>query len=153
MDTNTSTCPTCIRGLRSAFAAVATTLLVAVSAPASASNLVEREYAEAVQSFRAGRTSEAFGRFMDLANRGDVDSARIALFMHQYGQPLYGKHWDAGPQNVAYWASLVRNSGTSARATGEFAPTVLVPQKPKARLAAAKPATGTTLKKVARTFD
>lgn len=153
MHTNNSTRSPRTRGLRSAFAAAATVLLVAVSAPAGAGNLVEREYAEAVQTFRAGRTSEAFGRFMDLANRGDVDAARIALFMHQYGQPLYGKHWDAGPQNVAYWASLVRNSGTSARPTGEFAPTVLVPQKPKTGVAAAKPAAGTPLKKVARTFD
>ena len=141
------------QALRSTFAAVATVFLLALAAPASASNLVEREYAEALQSFRSGRTSEAFGRFMDLANRGDVDSARIALFMHQYGQPLYGKHWDAGPQNVAYWTSLVRNSGTTARPTGEFAPTVLNPQKPKAPVAAARPAQGTPLKKVARTLD
>jgi hypothetical protein len=153
MDTTASLRAPRIHCLRSTFAAVAAVLLITLGTPATAGNLVEREYAEAVQTFRAGRTSEAFGRFMDLANRGDVDAARIALFMHQYGQPLYGKHWDAGPQNVEYWATLVRNSGTSARPTGEFPPTVLNPQKPKSRVAAAKPAQGTPLKKVARTLD
>ena len=107
--------------------------LLAASLPALAGNLAEREYERAVQSFRAGRLSEAFGQFMELANRGDVDSARVALFMHSYGPVLYGKQWDAGPQNVAYWDTLVRNSGSSARLVPEFQPTVLKPAKPKAR--------------------
>ena len=119
--------------LRRHAAAVLATALLACSLPTLAANPVEREYESAVRSFRAGRLSEAFGQFMDLANRGDVDSARVALFMHSYGPVLYGKDWDAGPQNVAYWNTLVRNSGTSARAMPDFPPTVLVPAKAKAR--------------------
>ena len=110
-----------------ALAAIAAATLLACSLPASAASPVEREYDQAVRSFRAGRLSEAFGRFVDLANRGDVDSARIALFMQSYGSALYGKQWDAGPENAAYWSMLVRNSGTSTRALPEVQQTVLTP--------------------------
>ena len=88
-------------------AAMASTLL-AFSLPSGATSPVEREYEQAVHAFRTGRTSEAFGRFVDLANRGDVDSARVALFMQSYGPALYGKQWDAGPENVAYWSAKYR---------------------------------------------
>jgi hypothetical protein len=114
-----------------ALAALCAGVLLALSVPVRASDLVEREYEQAVRSFRAGRLSEAFGRFADLANRGDVDSARIALFMQGYGHTLYGKEWDAGPDHVAYWNMLVRNSGTSARPLPEYKPTVLRPTKGK----------------------
>lgn len=122
---------------RRSFAAFVAMLLLAVSLPSAAASPVEREYAAAVKSFRSGRLSEAFGQFMAIANRGDVDAARVALFMHMYGPVLYGKQWDAGDQNVAYWSMLVRNSGSSARPMPEFQPTVLVPSKP--RPAPAKP--------------
>jgi hypothetical protein len=117
---------------RALLAALASTVL-AFSMPSGATSLAEREYEQAVQAFRTGRLSEAFGRFVDLANRGDVDSARVALFMQSYGPVLYGKQWDAGPENVAYWSTLVRNSGTSARPMPEFQPTVLSPGKSKPR--------------------
>jgi hypothetical protein len=113
---------------RALVAAVASTLL-AFSLPSGAASPVEREYEQAVHAFRTGRLSEAFGRFVDLANRGDVDSARVALFMQSYGPVLYGKQWDAGPQNVAYWDMLIRNSGTSARPLPELQQTVLTPGK------------------------
>ena len=113
--------------------------MLAPTPRAHAAGAADREYQEAVQAFREGRTSDAFGRFIDLANRGDVDAARIALFMHSYGPVLFGKQWDAGSQDVAYWTTLVRNSGSTARALPEFAPTVLNPGKGKVRPAPAKP--------------
>lgn len=125
-----------VRAIRRIAAVVAATLFIATGVHAGAGAIADREYAEAVQTFRSGRMAEAFGRFAALANRGDPDSARVALFLHQYGPALYGKHWDAFPQDVAYWGTLVRNSGNSARANSEFAPTVLNPQKPKTRVAA-----------------
>jgi hypothetical protein len=135
------------RSLRAAFTAFVTVLLLGASFPSGAANFVEREYADAVRSFKSGRTSEAFGQFIDLANRGDVDSARIALFMHTYGAVLFNKQWDAGPQDVAYWNSLVRNSANSGRPPMEFQPTVLVPGKarPKAAPAKARPAPAANL--------
>ena len=118
----------------------AATLLLACSFPSGAASPVEREYDQAVRSFRAGRLSEAFGRFVELANRGDVDSARVALFMQSYGPVLYGKQWDAGPENAAYWSMLVRNSGTSTRALPEIQQTVLTPgAKSRARAMPVRP--------------
>jgi hypothetical protein len=124
--------------------------LLALSLPSGAASPVEREYDQAVRSFRAGRVSEAFGRFVDLANHGDVDSARIALFMQGYGEVLYGKQWDAGPDNVAYWSMLVRNSGTSARPLPEYQPTVLSPSKARPRLPQARNAKPPAIASVAR---
>lgn len=117
-------------------------LLMGASGASQASGLAEREYEAAVKSFRSGRTSDAWGRFHDLANRGDPDAARIALFLHAYGPVLYGKHWDALPHDVAYWNSLVRNSGASARPVEEFQPAG--PPRTKG------PARGTGVKNVAR---
>lgn len=135
------------RRVRRSFAGFVTMLLLALSLPSGAASPVEREYADAVKSFRTGRLSEAFGQFMAIANRGDVDAARVALFMHMYGPVLYGKQWDAGDQNVAYWTMLVRNSGTSARAMPEFKPTVLVPSRARATPAKAR-TRGTTVAEI-----
>ena len=132
------------------FAAAIAMMLTMLSMPSGAANPAEREYDDAVRTFRAGRMSHAFGKFIDLANRGDVDSARIALFLHAYGPVLFGKQWDAGDQDVAYWTMLVRNSGTSARPLPEFAPTVLTPSKAKSRPAPAKPRSVPDLANVAR---
>lgn len=111
-----------------------------------ASGVGEREYADAVQSFREGRTSDAFGRFIDLANGGDVDAARIALFMHSYGAKLYGKYWEAAPHHVAYWTSLVRDNASSTRPVAEFQP--MFYPNPKVKLAG-KPAKPSAVKTVA----
>lgn len=117
---------------RAALSVALVATLAGWSAPSAASPaaaLAEREYADAIQSFRAGRTSVAFGQFMALAKRGDVDSARITLFLYSYGPVLYGKQWDVLPADIDYWHTLVRNSATTARAMPEFAPTVLQPSK------------------------
>lgn len=98
--------------LRQGLAAATTALLLSASFASSAAPLADREFEQAVQSFHAGRVSEAFGQFAHLASRGDVDAARIALFMSEYGATLYGKHWDVLPSATAYWTQLVRNSGT-----------------------------------------
>jgi hypothetical protein len=135
---------------RRSFAAAIAAMLMMFSIPSGAASPVEREYDNAVRLFRAGRTSHAFGQFIDLANRGDVDSARIALFLHMYGPVLFGKEWDAGTQDVAYWTMLVRNSGPSARPMPEFAPTVLIPSNGKNRLAPAKRRPSPVLSNVAK---
>lgn len=113
------------RWFRGSLAGMVTVLLMSVSFPSGAANPADREYADAVHAFKIGRTSEAFGQFTALADRGDVDSARIALFLYSYGPALYAKHWDATPPQLAYWTSLVRNSGASGRAMDEFQPAAL----------------------------
>jgi hypothetical protein len=123
---------------RRSFAAAIAAMLMMFSVPSGAVSPVQREYDDAVRLFRTGRTSHAFGQFIDLANRGDVDSARIALFLHMYGPVLFGKQWDAGAQDLAYWTMLVRNSGASARPLPEFSPTVLTPSKTKTPATQAK---------------
>ncbi len=57
----------------------------------------------AVEAFRQGRMSAAYGRFTALAQRGDADAARIALFMHRYGPTLYGRYWDVGLDDMRDW--------------------------------------------------
>ena len=69
----------------------------------------ERQFAEALQQYKAGRHADAFGRLTRLANDGDVDAAHIALFMHQYGPLLYGSYWDAVPDELADWRALVNS--------------------------------------------
>ena len=102
-----------------------------LSLPALASSsLAEREFDDAVKTFTDGRRSEAFGRFIALANRGDVDAARIALFMHTYGPLLWGSHWEAGREDMEYWTTLLRNSSAaSARAQPAFVPLAVAPAK------------------------
>ena len=63
-------------------------------------------FQEAARLYQQGRWSAAYGRFIRLANEGDRDAARIALFMHRYGPTLYGAYWDAQPDERAAWTEL-----------------------------------------------
>lgn len=71
----------------------------------------EQQFQYAVQQYKAGRYSVAYGRFMALANQGDPDAAHVALFMNKYGPTLYGAWWDADPTDVAQWSTLIRDQG------------------------------------------
>jgi hypothetical protein len=62
-------------------------------------------FADAAGSLRAGRHAEAYGRFVALADEGDVDAARIALVMHRYGPELFGSEWDASGEQLAAWTA------------------------------------------------
>ena len=66
--------------------------------------LADRLHARALESFRAGRFPEAYGRFMGLANAGHPASARYALWMCEHGLALFGKDWDCAPHEVEDWA-------------------------------------------------
>lgn len=122
-----------VRNLASAFLVVAA-MAVTVASPAARANpaakAMEREFGEAVEQFKAGKRSLAFGKFIRLANRGDVDAARIALFMHAYGATLWGAHWEADREDIEYWTTLVKNSQTAGRPQPAFEPLQVV-QKSK----------------------
>lgn len=115
----------CSSQLRTAMGGLFVALVLAWSAPAQANPAkaaADREFAQAVKFFKEGRQSHAFGIFIAMANRGDVDAARIALFMHGYGATLYGMHWEAGEEDVEYWTNLVANSARSGRPQPDFVP-------------------------------
>ena len=105
----------------------------ALAGPVSAN---DRAYAEAVAKFRSGHMSDAYGRFIVLAEAGDADAARIALFMYRFGPVLYGTHWDANSDELDYWTGLAKKS--SGRPDPIFRPRGYVPMsagpkgKPKA---------------------
>jgi hypothetical protein len=68
------------------------------AAPAMAS---EQAFDNALQSYRTGRVSEAYGRFLALAHKGDPDAARIVLFMGHYGPMVHGTFWELTDKDAA----------------------------------------------------
>lgn len=64
------------------------------------------EFRAAVEEYRDGRWSSAYGRIVVLANNGHSDAARMALFMHQYGPLLYKSQWDASDDDIAHWTRV-----------------------------------------------
>jgi hypothetical protein len=63
-------------------------------------------FTDAVRSYRAGQWSAAYGQFRYLANSGNTEAARIALFMYGHGRLLYGSQWDASEDDLALWSRL-----------------------------------------------
>lgn len=68
----------------------------------------ERLHAEAVASFRQARFSEAYGRFIGLADAGHAPAASMALWMYLNGPALFGKDWDSSQDQLTTWAQLAR---------------------------------------------
>jgi hypothetical protein len=64
-------------------------------------------YDVAVESFRNHRYAAAYGRFMKLADAGHVPSAQLALVMYRNGPVLFASLWDATPEQVERWTTLV----------------------------------------------
>ena len=91
--------------------AVACALALAMPAAPIHAGGHEQLFQHAVHQYKAGRYSEAYGKFIELANHGDSDAAHIALFMHKYGPTLYGSWWDADPTDLAQWSTLLRDKG------------------------------------------
>ena len=96
--------------------------LLTATAPATASAKDDWAFNEAVEQYQRGRWADAYGRFIALANDGDRDAARIALFTLRYGPRLYGSHWDASPNDVEEWEKLVTQGPKTFRATPVFKP-------------------------------
>ena len=68
-------------------------------------------FPDAVRDYQAGRWSAAYGRFTSLANAGDPDAARVALFMYRNGPLLYRTHWDASEDDIELWTRLAAKGG------------------------------------------
>jgi len=69
-----------------------------VAAPAIAA---EQDFDGALQSYRSGRMSDAFGRMLALGLQGDPDAARVALFMGENATMVYGAQWELTDQDAA----------------------------------------------------
>lgn len=88
-------------------------------------NASNRAFDEAAEQYQKSRHSDAYGRFIVLANSGDRDAARIVLFMHRYGPTLYGSYWDASTEEVELWEQLSTQGGRTSpafRAARPFRP-------------------------------
>ena len=110
-----------------AFKSIPVVLLVlGCHAPAAlaqfAPGAAERLHAHAVASFREARFSEAYGRFIGLADAGHAPAAEHALWMYRSGPSLFGKDWDSSQEQLTAWAKLA----------GQPAPTMVVVTYPKA---------------------
>jgi len=101
------------------FAAVISLLLsIAEPSPVAAQDAVSSnlsveprvDYARAIQSFRAQRFSDAYGRFAQLADAGHVPSAQLALMMYRNGSTLFDSNWSAAPSQQQRWNALVTSS-------------------------------------------
>jgi hypothetical protein len=97
-----------------------TSACLAMMAPAFGMTAEAEGFDEAVVQYQQGRWAEAYGRFIALANQGDADAARTALFMLHYGPQLYNSHWDAMPSEVARWERLAASS--QGRSSPAFQP-------------------------------
>lgn len=67
-------------------------------------------YAQAVQSFRAQRNCDAYGRFAQLADAGHIPSAQLPLVLYRNGFMLFDSNWSAAPSQQRRWNALVNNN-------------------------------------------
>lgn len=79
-------------------AAAAFVLLLGAQARAQDAGL-----AEARQLYDEGRWTLAWEQFATLADRGDVEAARMAIRMTRYGQQLFNQPWAPQPERMARW--------------------------------------------------
>ncbi len=77
-------------------------------ARADAPRTADQLQANAVASFRQARFSEAYGRFIALADAGHAPAAAMALWMFQNGPTVFGKDWDSSQEQLTAWAALAR---------------------------------------------
>jgi hypothetical protein len=85
-------------------AAIALTSIVFGGGPAAAAPAPA--FDDAMQHYQDGRWAAAYGRFAALADRGDNESARIALLMLRHGERLYGSKWSATQEQIRRWSVL-----------------------------------------------
>lgn len=74
--------------------------------PAANAPSVQAAFDDAMDQYREGRWSAAYGRFAALADQGHAEAARIALLMLRYGARLYGHHWGASQPQINEWMKL-----------------------------------------------
>ncbi len=92
-----------------ACAALACSLGVgAAGAQALAAPVDEKAFAAANAAYDANHWADAYVAFAALADRGDAESARIAMQMWWHGQALYGRGFDVTPAQIRHWWLLLK---------------------------------------------
>jgi hypothetical protein len=71
-------------------------------------------FSYAVELYKSGKFSAAYGRFQELANSGDLQSAKIALFMARNGALLYSTEWSATQSEIDRWLALTSDRSSLA---------------------------------------
>ncbi|MDT7837999.1 hypothetical protein [Aquabacterium sp. OR-4] len=84
----------------------------------SAADEGSADWLAATQAFQAGQHAAAFGRFAGLAQAGDAEAARIALFMLDHGHRLYGQDWGTTPAEHRRWQQMARQAQAGAPDNG-----------------------------------
>lgn len=89
---------------------------MAQSGPAPAGDEARQaQFAEAVGLFRAQRYPQAYGRFIELADRGHAPSAQMALMMYSNGPTVFGSDWDANTDQLQRWQRLTLVASSTPR--------------------------------------
>ncbi len=90
---------------------VASLLLCAGQATASTTGAVpgaspDAAVNQAMEQHKLGNWSHSYGRFAALADAGNAEAARIALFMLRHGSDMYGLEWGASQPQIEQWTKL-----------------------------------------------
>lgn len=73
-----------------------------------------QSFTYAVELYKSGKFSAAYGRFQALANAGDLQSAKIALFMARNGALLYSTEWSATQSEIDRWLAMTSDRSSLA---------------------------------------
>jgi hypothetical protein len=107
--------PTLRRLAAHALCAAALALPAAAGAQAAAPADLQLKFEAAQARYRAQQFAGAYGRFVELADRGHADAARIAWMMYRWGTPLYGAAWYASAPQIRAWSALVAQDAQDAQ--------------------------------------
>lgn len=76
----------------------------------------DRDRATALEAYADGHWTAAFEQLATLADRGDAESARIAVLMVRHGANLYRTSFTADPGRLAAWKGLLQSPMVSGAA-------------------------------------
>lgn len=79
---------------------------IATTTPATPVTSSDATFKQAMEQHKLGNWSHAYGRFSALADGGDAEAARIALFMLRHGSDMYGLEWGASQPQIDQWTKL-----------------------------------------------
>lgn len=96
--------------LNSVFILIATYALLSAAFAAYPAKPADPHYMfqQALEEYKAGRATSAYGKFMTLADAGDPEAARIALIMLRHGPEMYGTAWGASQPQIDHWILLAQ---------------------------------------------